>query len=188
MSEAGTKRKRSTFTMQEIDSATAKRDLAVTAMKVESTLRTPKKFVARLGNKIVEAMTDLAKSNGRSMNAECIVAVYSWFTVKGRHERLRDMLKNEVGEYANSVLASVTPLTIEGDEGLHHKVFRLSDGMSEAMEAQAKLQRTSQQKVLNEAIYWWLNISRESNALMNAFMMTPAQEEKKPALHLAKAV
>lgn len=165
MNNSPSKKKKAPHTAGELAKLKVIRADAISKMSLDSS-ENPKKFVARMANGLHTAMKDCAVSHGRSFNSEIVHAVYNSLACSNRSELLRTILMSYAGDRASEALTLFEPIEYDASECFQKMVIRLSDGMSAAMEAEAALSMISQQKVIQKAFYWWVNLNREMAALL----------------------
>jgi len=132
------------------------------------------KFVVRARKRLIQAMEELGKRNGRSANSEAVRAATA--SLEGRHEAITsiNVLKAYLGpERTAAALQEITPYVLATAYGTSKKVIRLPDGVrdgiSDAVDRSVAINDRkfpSMNAWFLDALIWWLNNQQELPALL----------------------
>ncbi|HFX2009473.1 Arc family DNA-binding protein (plasmid) [Pseudomonas aeruginosa] len=139
----------------------------------DSNSRTAPKVMVRLNSQCHEGLTDLAQQHGRSMNAECVMGLISWLDHQKRCAVIRKMLISQLDEADVAVLLAKLPVVTEEPGLASDKIstmLRYTPYIRDRIAEQAKSHEVSVHSMLLTALAWWVNVSRQVNALLEAII------------------
>lgn len=133
------------------------------------------KFVLRAAREVIRAIEEMGKRQGRSANAEIARAAAA--SLSGRQEAVitQKALVAYLGpERSDQALQQIMLFNLAESKGRSKKVIRLPDGIragiADVVEQSIKDggRFGSMNTWFVDAIVWWINNQRESNALLQA--------------------
>jgi|SRR3990167_394943 len=135
--------------------------------------RTSDKFIVRASADLLNAMTELARLQGRSANSEFISALTE--SLGGR--KTATAARNIYAKYLGEDLAGEVLLTVERFDavmcmGEEASCIRLPEGVRSAVadlvDHKGGRGFTTMQAWITDALVRWINVQRESDALLRA--------------------
>lgn len=129
--------------------------------------RTADRFVLRLKDDLHAALTAQARQNWRSIDSEIVFGLQSWLAGPTRMLLRKRILSEHIGAArTREALESVEHLDFCRAAGTIPLAIRLPDGMHERLAGlSAELGLTANRLLLN-ALCWWVNISRDLHCLL----------------------
>lgn len=144
-------------------------------IKTRSTSRDADKFVLRAAREVIRAIEEMSKRQGRSANAEIARAAAA--SLSGRQEAVitQKALVAYLGpERSDQALQQIMLFNLAESKGRSKKVIRLPDGIRAGIAdvVEQSIKHGGRFGSMNtwfvDAIVWWINNQRESNALLQA--------------------
>lgn len=137
--------------------------------------RTADKFVFRTTKALAAELKRLGQLSQRSMNAEVVLAVTEYLRWRERNEVMHKALSAYLGPvHARAVIASVQPFkhTAPRKGTARQIVVRFPPGVRGEVFSAKDEDQDSMNNVMLQAILWWVNIQRQTHALLAACAAT----------------
>lgn len=129
--------------------------------------RTPDRFVLRLKNDLHAALTAQARQNWRSIDSEIVFGLQSWLAGPTRMLLRKRILSEHIGAArTREALEAVEHLDFCRAAGTIPLAIRLPDGMHERLAGLSAELGLTENRLLLNALCWWVNISRDLHCLL----------------------
>lgn len=129
--------------------------------------RTPDTLVLRLKDDLHAALTVQARQNWRSIDSEIVFGLQSWLAGPTRMLLRKRILSDHLGAArTREALESVEHLDFCRAAGTIPLAVRLPEGMRERLAGLSAELGLSENRLLLNALCWWVNISRDLRCLL----------------------
>lgn len=138
--------------------------------------RSAPKVLVRLNTECHEGLSTLASLNKRSLNGECIMGLERWLDHQTQTSAVLKLIAGPLNEISVKAALEDVPLVTDEPGMPSDKVsfmLRYTPYIRKRIAEISSESYVSAHSVMLTALAWWVNTSRQANALLEASLGTP---------------
>ncbi|HHH9443103.1 TPA: hypothetical protein ACP32N_005091 [Pseudomonas aeruginosa] len=138
--------------------------------------RSAPKVMVRLNKHCHEGLVTLANQHKRSLNGECIMGLERWLNHQAQTSAILKLIASPMNEIVVKAILADVPMVTDEPGVSSDKVgfmLRYTPYIRERIADITAANNVSAHSVMLTALAWWVNTSRQANALLEASLGTP---------------
>ena len=144
--------------------------------ETEINSRSAPKVMVRLNSDCHEGLSTLAELHKRSLNCECVMGLERWLDHQAVTSAVLRLIAGPLKEVAVKAVLEDVPL-VTGEPGVTSDkisfMLRYTPYIRKRIAEISSASNVSAHSVMLTALAWWVNTSRQANALLEASLGTP---------------